>query len=168
MDFVTLKKNLAAEAKAAGICSEWYDYILRATSKESLLALFNKGLDFCINNHFPSAALRAEFDGTRQHFGIYDSEEFTTKSRRRVVAYGTAEGVIKLAKFDVSLIWARDSSKIKIEVKDNAFVCVNIADRANVEIEASDAAKVNIVLHGGTYKSHASSDAVTIKVTDKR
>lgn len=167
MDFTTLKERLAAEAKAAGICDEWYHYIRRATSKESLIALFNKGLDFCINNRFPSAELRAEFDGVRQHFGVYDSEEFTAKSRRRVITYGTAAGVIKLANFDVSLIWARDSSKIKVEAKNNAFACINIADGAEVEIEASDAARVNIVLHGGTYKSHASGTA-KIKVTDKQ
>lgn len=168
MEFTTLKQALAAEAKAAGICEEWYYYILRATNKESLIALFSKGLDFCINNRFPSAKLRAEFDGIRQHFGVYDSEEFTTKSRRRVVTYGTAAGTIKLANFDVSLIWAREDSKIAVEARNNAFVCVNIADNAEVKIEASDAAKVNIVLHGGTYESHASGDAVQIKVIDKR
>ena len=77
MEFTKLKQALAAEAKAAGICEQWYYYILRATNKESLIALFNKGLDFCINKRFPSAELRAEFDGVRQHFGVYDSEEFT-------------------------------------------------------------------------------------------
>ena len=167
MEFTKLKQALAAEAKAAGICEQWYYYILRATNKESLIALFNKGLDFCINKRFPSAELRAEFDGLRQHFGIYDSEEFTANNLRRVVAYGTAAGRIKIANFGVSLIWARDNSTLRVEAKDNAFVCINVADSAKVEIEASDAARVSIVLHGGTYTSRTNG-AAQIKVINKQ
>lgn len=167
MEFTKLKQALAAEAKAAGICEQWYYYILRATSKESLLALFNKGLDFCINNRFPSAELRAEFGGVRQHFGVYDGEEFTANNLRRVVAYGTATGRIKIANFGVSLIWARDNSTLRVEARNNAFVCVNVADNAKVEIEASDAARVSIVLHGGTYTSRTNG-AAQIKVINKQ
>lgn len=167
MEFTKLKQALAAEAKAAGICEQWYYYILRATSKESLIALFNKGLDFCINNRFPSAKLRAEFDGVRQHFGVYDSEEFTANNLRRVVAYGTATGQIKIANFAVSLIWARDNSTLRVEARDNAYVCVNVADNAKVEIEASGAARVSIVLHGGTYTSRT-NDAAQIRVINKQ
>ena len=55
MELKELKKKLAAEAKEKGICREWYEFILNATSKERLLTLFVKGLDFCVENDYPSA-----------------------------------------------------------------------------------------------------------------
>ena len=64
MSFEELKRALAAEAQAKGICSEWYSFILRATSKERLLTLFVKGLDFVFDNDFPSEELRAACSST--------------------------------------------------------------------------------------------------------
>ena len=74
MSFEELKRALAAEAQAKGICSEWYSFILRATSKERLLTLFVKGLDFVFDNDFPSAELRAEFKGLHEHYGVFIDE----------------------------------------------------------------------------------------------
>ena len=64
MEFQQLKKRLAEEAKANGICEEWYNHILNAPSKERLLTLFVKGLDFCLKNEFTDD-LWAEFQGMR-------------------------------------------------------------------------------------------------------
>ena len=92
MSFEELKRALAAEAQAKGICSEWYSFILRATSKERLLTLFVKGLDFVFDNDFPSAELRAEFKGLHEHYGVFIDEPFSVADMRRIVAFGTSEG----------------------------------------------------------------------------
>jgi len=92
MELKKLKKALAAEAQAAGICSEWYNFILKATSKERLMALYFKGFDFVEENDFPSEPLRREFDVIRRHYNIYEAERFSVKNPRRLVAYTGAQG----------------------------------------------------------------------------
>jgi len=111
MELKELKKRLAAEAKAKGICREWYEFILNAPSKERLLTLFVKGLDFCVENDYPSAQLRAEFAGLRQHFGIFMSDHISVKSGKYVIGFGTSEGKAAYSGFDVAQILAREDTR---------------------------------------------------------
>lgn len=166
MELKELKKRLAAEAKAKGICSEWHEFIQNAPSKERLLTLFVKGLDFCIENNYPSAELRAEFAGLRQHFGIFMSDHISVKSGKYVIAFGTSEGKAAYSGFDVAQIWAREDTRLEVTATDNAVVCVEVADRAQVIITASGAARVSVFLHGGTITKSTAGNA-TIKVIDK-
>jgi hypothetical protein len=166
MELKELKKRLAAEAKEKGICREWYEFILNAPSKERLLTLFVKGLDFCVENDYPSAQLRAEFAGLRQHFGIFMSDHISVKSGKYVIAFGTSEGKAAYSGFDVAQIWAREDTRLGVTATDNAVVCIEVADRAQVTITASGAARVSVFLHGGTITKNA-TDKATIKVIDK-
>lgn len=166
MELKELKKRLAAEAKEKGICREWYEFILNAPSKERLLTLFVKGLDFCVENDYPSAQLRAEFARLRQHFGIFMSDHISVKSGKYVIAFGTSEGKANYSGFDVAQIWAREDTRLGVTATDNAVVCIEVADRAQVTITASGAARVSVFLHGGTITKNA-TDKATIKVIDK-
>lgn len=167
MSFEELKRALAAEAQAKGICSEWYSFILRATSKERLLMLFVKGLDFVFDNDFPSTELRTEFKGLHEHYGVFINEPFNVTDMRRIVAFGTSEGKARFSGFCAAQIWARDDTKLVVRIENNAFVCIDITDRAEVEIIASGAAKVTVFQHGGEYINWTSGNA-NIKVIDKR
>ena len=166
MEFQQLKKRLAEEAKANGICEEWYNHILNAPSKERLLTLFVKGLDFCLKNEFTDD-LWAEFKGMRQPYGVFKNEPIEVKDLRNVVAFGTSEGTAEFTGFHVAQIWARDNVKISIKTSGYAYITVDIADRAEVEITASDAARVSVFLHGGNYTG-STTDNARIKVIDKR
>lgn len=81
MSFEELKRALAAEAQAKGICSEWYSFILRATSKERLLTLFVKGLDFVFDNYNPQIQISAE-SGTKR--SIFRQKNKTKRSKNRL------------------------------------------------------------------------------------
>lgn len=168
MKFNDLKTALAAEAKEKGICSEWYNFILTAPSKERLITLFVKGQDFCEENNYPSPELRAEFADIRGRFGIYCAEDrITAKSLRSVIAFDHATGNAEYSNFDAANVSARGNSEITITAKDNAFVVVSVSESAKVEVIASDKARVSVILHGGECKTQASEQA-TIKITDKR
>lgn len=167
MELKELKIKLASEAKAKGICREWHEFILNAHSKERLLTLFVKGLDFCLENNYPSAQLRAEFSGLRQHFGIFmNDDHISVKSGKYVIAFGTSEGKAAYSGFDVAQIWAREDTRMEVTATDNAVVCIEVADRAQVTITASGAARVSVFLHGGTI-AQTSREKATIKVIDK-
>lgn len=168
MELNQLKKALAAEAKAKGICSDWYDFILNATTKERLITLFVKGQDFCEENNYPSPKLRAEFADIRARFGVFCADDrIAAKSLRSVIAFDNATGKAEYSNFDAASVSARGNSKITITAKDNAFVVVVISGGARVEIKASDNARVSVILHGGECKPQASEQA-NIKITDKR
>jgi hypothetical protein len=166
MDFQQLKNRLAAEAKANGICKEWYNRILNAPSKEHLLMLFVKGLDFCLKNAF-TEDLWAEFGGIRQHYGVFVNDPIDAKGVRNVIAFGTSEGKAEFDGFNVAQIWARDDTKINVKAGGHAYITVDIADRAKVEITASDMARICIFFHGGSYNANTAGSA-QIKVIDKR
>lgn len=167
MDFKKLKKRLAAEAKAKGICREWYEFILNATDKQRLLTLFVKGSDFCLLNDFPSPELRAEFNDTRREYGIFINDRVAVKSLRNIFAFGTTAGSAEYANFDIGQIYARQDTEITITATGNAYVVVDVADRAKVDIQASGKARVSIFLHGGSYTA-SESGAAQIKIIDKR
>lgn len=167
MELNQLKKILAAEAKEKGICKEWYEYILNAPSKERLLMLFVKGLDFCLKNNYQASPLWAEFEGIRQHYGVFLNEPINVKGLRNVIAFGTSEGKAEFSGFNVSQVWARERARIDISVTGYAYVTIDIADSAEVKITASDAARVCVFLHGGSYTKSTTGNA-KIKIIDKR
>lgn len=168
MTLYELKQRLAAEAKAAGICPEWHDFILKANSKERLITLFVKGQDFCEENNYPSPELRAEFADIRARFGVYCADdEIAAKSLRSVIAFDNATGKAEYSNFDAATVSARGNSEITITAKDNAFVVVSVSGSAKVRVTASDNARVSVILHGGECQSHATEQA-NIKTTDKR
>lgn len=168
MELYELKQRLAAEAKAKGICSDWYDFILKSTSKERLMTLFVKGYDFCAKNDYPSPELRTEFADIRTRFGVFCADDnIAAKSLRSVIAFDRATGNAEYRNFDVGGVWARDNSEITITAKDNAFVVVSVGGAAKVKVIASDNARVSVILHGGECKTQATEQA-RIKTTDKR
>ena len=84
-----------------------------------------------------------------------------------IVAFGTSEGKARFSGFCAAQVWARDDTKLVVEVEDNAFVCIDITSRTKVEITASGTAKVTVFQHGGECINRASGNA-NIKVIDKR
>ena len=166
MELTELKKALAAEAKAAGICEEWYKFILNAPSKERLVALYFKGFDFVEEHDFPSEPLRREFDDIRRHYNVYEGDGFRVKNPRKLIAYTGAAGSAEYTNFAVGQIWARKGSKIDIKASEHAYVTIDVVEGAEVSITATDEAKAIVFLHGGELKHEATGKAV-IKIKNK-
>ena len=166
MDFKALKKALAAEAKAAGICEEWYNYILNAPTKDRLLALYFGGFDFVQEHSFPSEPLRREFDDIRRRFNVYEGEAFRVTNARRLVAYTEAEGSAIYNGFAVAQLWARRGSKINVHASGDSYVTVDVAEGAEVNITATENARLIVYLHGGVL-NHRAEGMATIKLKNK-
>ncbi len=166
MDFKELKKALAAEAKAAGICSEWYKKILTATTKEKLIALYFGGFDFVETNEYPSEELRREFDDIRKHFNVYEGETFCVKNPRRVVAYTGASGIVEFNNFAAANVYAFHGSEIEIKASGHAFVLVKAKEGTKLTITAKEEARVVVFSHGGTI-THKANDNAVIKIKNK-
>ena len=167
MDFKDLKKALASEAKAAGICQEWYEYILNAPDKGRLMALYFGGYDFVEANDFPSEPLRREFDDILRHYNIYEAVRFDTKNPRRLVAYAGAEGTAHFTGFAVAQVWARQGAQVAIDACDYSYITLDVAQGATAHIKATDESSVIVFNHGGTIAQEATGDAL-ITIKDKQ
>ena len=163
MELTELKKALAAEAKTAGICTEWYNKILTATTKERLIAMYFGGFDFVESNNFPSEPLRREFDDIRKHFNIYEGETFSSKNPRRLVAYKGASGKADLTNFATANIYAFPGSEIEITASGYAFVFVKAQEDTKLRITAKEHARVIVFSHGGAITREA-CDKAEIKI----
>lgn len=151
MDFKKLRKRLAAEAKAAGICAEWLEKIKAAPSREYLLQLFIKGLDFAILNDFPSDELAAEFNDIAPHFGIFINRpgDWETEGKKRVIARDTSMEFITFRGYEVGEVYALRGSRLTIRALGNALVAVTVEPGAYVETWMGRDARVTIYDHGG-------------------
>jgi hypothetical protein len=161
-----LNKELAAEARAKGICKEWYSRLQRTEDRETLLKMFLDGIDFCISEDFPSPRFFQLFDGIRQQHGIFRDEPIKAENSRYVAAFGRSEGTAQYAGYAVGQVFVKHESKLTINATGNAFVMVDIFDSAAIEVNASGAAKVCVNQYGGQVTSTEREQA-TIKVIHK-
>lgn len=151
MELQQLRKELAAEAKAAGICQEWFEKIKAAPSREYLITLFVKGLDFGILHDFPSNRLAAEFNDIAPHYGIFVNRfgKWEATNKKRVIA---RDAEVILASFDgftVGEVYALHGSGVQIKASGYAIVAVTAEEGSEVQIEAYDNAQVKCFLRGG-------------------
>lgn len=155
MELQQLRKELAAEAKAAGICQEWLEKIKAAPSREYLITLFVKGLDFGILHDFPSDRLAAEFDDIAPHYGIFVNRDGTwpATNKKRVIA---RDAVVTPATFDgfsVAEVYALHGSGVEVNASGYAIVAITVENGAQVLAKATDNAQVKIFHHGGQIKT---------------
>jgi hypothetical protein len=162
-----LNKELAAEAKAKGICKEWYERLKHTEDKHALIRMFLDGIDFCISEDFPSPRFFQLFDGIRQQYGIFRNEQIKTKNSKYIVAIGNCEGIAEYNGYSTGQIFVRNETKLTVKVSGNAFVMIDIFDNAKIEVEAKDNAKVCINQYCGTIIV-IESDNATIKVIHKQ
>ena len=155
MELKQLRKELAAEAQAAGICQEWFKKIQNAPSREYLLQLFIKGLDFATLHDFPSNRLAAEFDDIAPHFGVFVNRQGTwpATGMKRVIA---RDAIVMPATFDgfsVGEVYALHGSGVEVNASGYAIVAITVEDGAQVVAKATDNAQVKIFHHGGQIKT---------------
>lgn len=156
MELQQLRKELAAEAKAAGICKEWLEKIKTAPSREYLITLFVKGLDFATLHDFPSNRLAAEFDDIAPHYGIFVNRKgaWPATNKKRVIA---RDAVVTPAIFDgfsVAEVYALHGSGVEVNASGYAIVAVTVEKGGQVVARATDKAQVKIFNHGGQIETY--------------
>lgn len=170
MDFQKLKKALAKEAKAAGICEAWHEKILNANSRDYLLELFIRGVDFATLNDFPSDALADEFKDIAPHFGIFINQPILDRYVTRRVIAREAKGAVTFDGYTAGEVYALRGADVQVTASANAYVAITVENGAKVQACAQDNATILISPHGGAFT--ATSDrpdgykVLTSKTTD--
>ena len=156
MELKQLRKELGEEARKAGICQEWLEKILTAPSREYLLRLFIKGLDFSILHDFPSNRLAAEFNDIAPHFGIFVNREGTWQAtnKKRVIARDAVVMPATFEGFSVGEVYALHGGRVNVNASGFAMLAITVEDGAHVVVTATDNAQVKIFNHGGQIETH--------------
>lgn len=163
-----IAKELAKEAKRKGICEPWYKELKTLEDKRAMVAMYVKGIDFCLSHDYPSNEyIRANFKGVMESFGVFLDDNINIVNFRRCIALGNTKGRIEIGSYGVCEIFAKHDSELAIIVKDNAFVEIDVFDNSVIHVHAQDRAKVHINRYeGGKVTTDTIGEAV-IKIVEK-
>lgn len=166
-----IAKELAKEAKRKGICEPWYnDLKMLGDNKKAMVAMYVKGIDFCLSNDYPSNEyIRENFKGVMEDFGVFLDDTINLVNYKRCIALGRTKGRVEIASYGVCEVFAKHDSELRIIAKDNAFVEIDIFDNAVVYVHAQDRAKVHINRYGGNIISDPIEDGnlAMVKIVEK-
>lgn len=166
-----IAKELAKEAKRKGICESWHNELKRLDdNKKAMVAMYVKGIDFCLSNDYPSNEyIRANFKGVMEDFGVFLDDNINLVNFRRCISLGATNGRIEITSYGVCEVFAKHDSELRIIAKDNAFVEVDIFDNAIIYVHAQDRAKVHINRYGGKIIADpiAIGDSAIVKIVEK-
>lgn len=165
-----IAKELAKEAKRKGICQEWHSELKTLEDKKELLAMYVKGIDFCLSNDYPNNEyIRTNFKGMMEEFGVFLDDSIDLTNPERCVSLGSTKGRIEINAFGVCEVFAKNDSELIIIAKGDAFVMIDLFDNAVIHIHAQDRAKICVNRYGGSLVSSPISpdDTARVKVIEK-
>lgn len=92
------KKRIELEAQSNGICAEYAKLIARAETKEALISLYKRGIDWCLENDCPTLdSLRSEAKGY-EGLGIFIDHHFDGEllNDQQVYVFQNCSGSIRV------------------------------------------------------------------------
>ena len=155
-----LSVKLRTDARRLGLCDKWFGEWEDDTSKQELISMFTRGLDFCIErrwpakqfilHHFPQDLLRANgilVDDIRS-YPVRDPETRRLVYLKDFVLIGESSTVIRYTfRPHICNVWAMDTSKVRVEVKYGAFVLVHLFDNATADVMTDLSSKATVIRH---------------------
>ena len=160
-----ISDELKNKAIANGLCEQWTNEWSNEETLDSLCEKYVKGIDFCIDNDYPSCQyMKEHFDGVMQKHGIYVSDMFKLRDIKKLIINGVSIGEVTYDKFNVGRIYLRHSSFLKLSVKDCAKVFISTYDSVNLDVTDCDIdAKLYISNHGGTIKYDKNNKNIIVR-----
>lgn len=149
-----LSDRMKEEAISLGLCAQWTGEWKDGSSKDDMAEKFVKGIDFCIKHDWPSVeVMKQEFGEVMHKHGIYADETLHKANPDVMVLNGRCDAAVTSKDFCVSDIYVRHKAKLRLTVKDHAYVHVSMYDEATVEIDCRDDAKCFVYHYGGKVKT---------------
>lgn len=165
-----LNEDLYNTAMTFGMCDKfsvpWKNIVYE---KQELVDMYFRGLDFCIEHHFPSNEfIKNNFEEElRWSNGVFVDESRSVLNARRVVALGKSNIKLRINGYEVSQMYLRDNSTADIFVRHHAHLIIHLFDKSSVNIlDTSSVNKPIIILHGNNahYSLRDGADAVIKKI----
>lgn len=140
---------LKAEAIKNGLCSTWTDEWGHPT-KEQLVDMYIRGLDFCILHNYPSNEfIKKHFGDIAIMKGVYTDMKVNAENPDIAILNGNCTGQIVLNGYNSRDIHVRHNSKVKIIVRDCAKAFIRVYDKAHAIVLNESGERSFVYLMGG-------------------
>lgn len=143
-----LNDTLREEGRFLGMCDEFYnekwDFSL-----EQLVERMFKGIDFCLQHHWPSNEfIKKNFkrDFLREQ-GIFVDDEYSICNVQESLVLGGSKVRYRYSGKYYGNIRVRDLSLVEVTARGDGLVIVHLFERACAKVERSEKAKVAIIKH---------------------
>lgn len=147
---MNVSNMLKEEAMKFGLCVGWANE-WGSPTKEQLVDMYIKGLDFCILHNYPSNTF------IKQHFGeiailkgVFTDMEVNLLNPPTAILNGECSGTIILTGFVSRDIHVRHNSKVKIIIRDAAKAFIRVYDNAYTIVENESQSRCFVYKKGGT------------------
>lgn len=143
-----LTKYIHSVASQAGICADWATYIENAKSKEELMEMYVKGIDFCLEKNFPSNddLLRLGGADFLANYGVY--VDAIPKISPFLVLLGSCYGTIEYSDFSVNQLFIKGNSNVNVIATENASLIIDCFDNATLNVTQEDQSNVMVNVYG--------------------
>jgi len=163
-----LSQYILKKALKADICEPWAKMIANTDSVDALLAMYVKGIDFCLEKNFPDNDDLVNLGGDKlEQYGIYVDRIIDCPSNDFLVFLGRCNGLAIANGFAANQIFIKHECDMAIKVAENAFVVIDCFDSSKLELAASGNSKVMVNVYGDAQVSHITYDNAIIKVINK-
>ena len=166
-ELALINEKLYDTAEGLGMCDKfavpWENSVY---GKQELIDMYFRGLDFCIEHHYPTNEMIKKFfeSELRWKNGVFVDESRSVLNATRVVALGRSTIKLRVNGFAVSQMYLRDNSTADVFVRHHAHLIINLYDNASVKIiEASSTNTPVVILHGNNVK-YELKDGLTAKI----
>lgn len=150
-----LTAQLKQDGIAKGLCRQWQMKIKPGLDTKQLVELFVRGIDFCVNNDYPTLGfLREHFKGDCEPYGVYIDDDVAAINRPEVVLNGKCKGMLAYNDYSVSRAVLRHDTSVNVIVSGNAILTVDIFDDAAMHlVTVGDRATVWVNKYGNSQVS---------------
>lgn len=165
METKILSEKLKDEAKSLGLCDEWFADWKKDCSLDELCKKYVLGIDFCIENRFPSNdIIEKEFDLIRRKYNIFVNEEVRLKNKNGswAIILGESNADIHLNEYGILEAYLCDNTTAKVRMDDNSKCFITLLDDAKVDISTSKYTRLHIYTNHPENINYVKADGTVI------
>lgn len=158
-----LAERLRADGTAKGLCHDYQTKLSACTSVSELVGLFIKGIDFCINQDFPTLDfMRERFKGKCEPYGAFVDDHVEETDLTHAVLNGACTAGLRYDGYKVARVYVRHTSLCAVGVSGHAIVTIDAFDQSHVHVAvAGSNAKVFVNVYGKA-KVECEGDGITV------
>lgn len=152
MDNKEINRKLRDRAIAFGLCKEWQGQWNKEWTEDKMIAMYKKGIDFCLANDYPSNGfIKANFtQEALRKGGVLIDERYSVNNRRTVVIKGKSEIKARYNGFCIGSVYVTDNSTLALTARNNSHVIVHVLGKAAITAEQYGSARLLIIRHSAT------------------
>lgn len=159
-----VSKELREQARAIGLCDEWYGAWSDECTYDELISKFITGYDFCLEHdwpepkyvvkNFPLHVLRAN--------GVFCDDSSARSDIRNAVVMGRSTVELYYSDYTFGDVRVRHSSHVCVNAGALSIVHIHAYDNSSVTVFAEEGAKVTLFVHSDSVRVTVKGNVKTV------